>query len=90
MCIAGSTALIITLGTGFLIGWFIAIETQSKNEYMQNGEEIPDWMRDIDPAITEKLVNRISAQSIESFLRLVSFFLNDGECVKCLHESGVF
>ena len=83
--VAAACVILICLATGFLAGWFLSRTTQDNSEIQRNGHTTakssspPDWARDLDPEITKKFMDEISANKIEQNLRYTIafiFFLN--------------
>ena len=75
--VVGVCVVLMSLATGFLMGWFLSREMKKDKVVTSNGYKmaesfsvpVEDWARDIDPEITKKLMEKISAEKIEQNLR---------------------
>ena len=73
--VAAACVILMCLAIGFLCGWFISRVTDDDPEPQDNGYSMEestsslDWEKDLDPEVTKRLMDGISANRIEQNLR---------------------
>ncbi len=73
-CIAATCVLLVTLATGFLLGWFLSKGSTGSHSTADGAQERSQAAAvggsgDVDPDLTKELMDEIRARNIESNLR---------------------